>query len=232
MALIAKGMKALVLSSGGKDSILALHKAWQQGLKVVGIITMLPEDPESMLYHTHNVQYVEEMAESMGLRWYGIEASKEEEEDALERTLKSLDANILVTGGVSSNYQMEKFTRIAEAANMHHLAPLWGNSPQGVLQEVLAMRMEVMITAVAAYGLDEGWLGRLLTEESVTELLRLSEKYRFNPIGEGGDLDSFVLDAPSYRKRLVPMKMAKKWYGDRGALDIQELKMVQKGDNG
>lgn len=220
--------RALVLSSGGKDSILALHKVWEQGLKVIGIITMLPEDPESMLYHTHNVRHVKKIAESIGMDWYGFEAKKREEEKALERALKKLSAELLITGGIASNYQKDVFDKVAESVNMKHLAPLWGMKPHDILKEIISMKMDVMIIAVAAYGLGENWLGRHLTKESVDELLKLSEKYRFNPVGEGGDFDSFVLDAPLYKKRLIPLKVIKRWEKDSGALEIQELMMEDK----
>lgn len=221
--------RALVLSSGGKDSILALHDAWKQGIRVIGIITMLPEDPESMLYHVHNVRHVKKIAESIGVDWYGFEAKKEEEEKALEKALEKLDAELLVTGGIASNYQKEIFDRIAELVNMEHLAPLWGKKPHYILKEIISMNMDVMIIAVAAYGLGENWLGRHLTKESVSELLKLSEKHHFNPVGEGGDFDTFVLDAPLYKKRLIPSKVMKRWEKDSGALEIQELMMQEKG---
>lgn len=223
-----QGDRALVISSGGKDSILALHKAWALGLRIIGIVTMLPEDPYSMLYHAHNVRHVKSIAESIGINWYGFEAKKEDEEGSLERALKKLRANLLISGGVASNYQKDRFDKIAESVNMKHLAPLWNMKAHEVLKEIISINMDVMIISVAAYGLDESWLGRRLTKESVNELLRLSEKYHFNLIGEGGDYDSFVLDAPLYKKRLVPLKVIKKWEKDSGTLDIQELILVEK----
>ena len=44
--------------SGGKDSVLSMHLAHNQGIKITGIMTMIPEDQESMLYHTHNINLV------------------------------------------------------------------------------------------------------------------------------------------------------------------------------
>jgi diphthine-ammonia ligase len=227
MSLI-QSPNALALCSGGKDSILALHKAWALGVKIIGIVTMIPEDHESMLYHTHNVKHVKKIAESIGIAWYGVEAKKGEEEKALERALKKLKADLLISGGIASNYQKHRFDKIAESANMKHLAPLWNMKPNDVLKEIILMKMDVMIVAVAAYGLDESWLGRHLTKQSVNELLRLSEKYNFNPIGEGGDYDSFVLDAPLYNKRLLPLKVIKRWDKDSGAIEIQDLMTVNK----
>ncbi|MGQ9718352.1 MAG: diphthine--ammonia ligase [Nitrososphaerales archaeon] len=224
-----KGSKALVLSSGGKDSILALHKAWHVGLRIDGIITMLPEDPESMLYHTHNVEHVEKIADCIGTEWYGFKARKKEEELSLEQSLKKLDAEVLVSGGISSKYQKDRFDKVSESANIRHFSPLWGMRPYDVLNEVLSMKLDVMIVAVAAYGLDEKWLGKHFTEESVGELLELSKKYHFDLVGEGGDIETFVLDAPLYKKRLIPLKTIKRWEKDSGTLKIQDLMVVDKG---
>ncbi|MCP8310543.1 MAG: diphthine--ammonia ligase [Candidatus Methylarchaceae archaeon HK01M] len=220
--------KTLVLSSGGKDSILALHKACNLGLRVEGIITILPEDPESMLYHTYNVIHVKKIAESTGIRWYGVVAKKDEEERALERFIGRLSAEVLVSGEIASNYQKEKFDKIADSVDMRHFTPLWGMKPREVLEEILLIKMDVIIVAVAAYGLGEEWLGRHLTEESIGELLRLSEKYHFNPTGEGGDIESFVLDAPLYKKRLRLLRALKTWEKDRGSLEIRELVLEDK----
>ncbi|MEM3449746.1 MAG: diphthine--ammonia ligase [Nitrososphaerales archaeon] len=225
-----RNSRAIVLSSGGKDSILALHKAWELGVKIIGIITMLPKDPNSMLYHTHNVKHVKSIAESIGINWYGFEAEKEEEEKALERALKKLKVDLLISGCIASKYQKDRFNNIAESVNMKHFTPLWNMKAYDIFKEIISMRMDVMIISVAAYGLDENWLGRHLTKENINELLRLSEKYRFNPIGEGGDYDSFVLDAPLYKNKLIPLKVIKKWEKDSGALEIQELMIVEKSD--
>lgn len=218
----------LVLSSGGKDSILALHLAYEKGWKLDGIITIIPEDPESMLYHTYNVKYVEKIAESIGTPWFYTYAKKDEEEKALEFILKKVDTDILVSGSVSSKYQKERFDKICNKIGIQHFTPLWGLNPQTIFYKLLDLKMDVLIIAVAAYGLGEEWLGKHLDNESVKRLLQLSEKYHFNPIGEGGDLDTFVLDAPLYKKRLIVLKAMKNWYWDHGDLKIEELKLMDK----
>ena len=224
----SRRVKTLILSSGGKDSILALHRAYELGFSLDGIITILPEDSESMLYHTYNVIHVEKIAKSIGIKWYGVEAKKEEEERALEKTLLQLDAEVLISGEIASNYQRKKFDRITKSANIGHYTPLWGMEPHEVLTEIILMKIDAIIVAVAAYGLGKEWLGKRLTEKSISELLKLSEKYHFNPSGEGGDLESFVLDAPLYKKRLRPVNVVKTWEKDRGYLEIEEVVLEDK----
>ena len=214
---------ALCLSSGGKDSTVALHIAHSRGIQIKALLTMIPKDPESMLYHTHNVHLVESIAKVTGLPWISVQAEKDREEEALQEALQKMEADYLVTGGIASNYQKERFDRICRDTGKEHYAPLWGISPEELYNKILESGMDVVIVSVAAYGLGQEWLGAHLNEETIAKLLKLAAKYKFNPVGEGGDLDTLVLDAPLYRKRLEIKKMTKKWFWDRGRLEIEEI---------
>ena len=54
-----------------------MHLAHNQGIKITGIMTMIPEDQESMLYHTHNINLVKTIAKVTGLNWIPVSASKD-----------------------------------------------------------------------------------------------------------------------------------------------------------
>jgi len=60
----------------------------------------------------------------------------------------------------------------------------------------------IILTAVAAKGLDESWLGRELTEAEWPKLERLSKIHGIHLTGEGGEYESFVLDTPDFSKRI------------------------------
>lgn len=220
--------KGISFSSGGKDSILALHLASTSGIEITSIMTMIPEDPESMLYHTHNVDLVQSIGDVIGVKWIPVSAPKADEKEALKQALSGIDADYLVTGGIASSYQKVRFDEVCAQAGMEHYAPLWGTSPKELYGRILELRMDVMIIAVAAYGLGEEWLGRHLDEDTVGLLLRRAERYRFNAVGEGGDLDTLVLDAPLYKRKLRPTKTIREWEGDRGRLVISGLDEAEK----
>ena len=224
-----KSRSALALASGGKDSILAIHLATSNGFDIKGIVTVIPEDPESMLYHTHNVFHVEEIARSIGAKWYPVEAPESEEEESLSTALTSLDATTLVTGGIASKYQKIRFERIGRKAGMDVHSPIWNMNQEEVLERIVKMGFDTIIISVAAYGLGEEWLGRHLDYVNVNKLLSLSQSCQFNIVGEGGEYDTLVLDAPFYTKRLEPTKVLRHWYGDRGRLEIVEMSSIDKG---
>ena len=215
-------------SSGGKDSILSLHLAHKNGINIKAMLTMIPEDSESMLYHTHNVSLVKIIAEVMGIEWISVNAPKNSEINALTKALKKVDAKYLITGGIESNYQKKKFDNVCDKVNMTHYAPLWGLNAKELYDNIITNKIDPIIVSVAALGLGKEWLGVHLKEQSINKLLELSEKYKFNAVGEGGDLDTLVLDAPLFSKKLKPSEVELKWYGDRGKLEINNLKKISK----
>jgi uncharacterized protein (TIGR00290 family) len=86
-----------------------------------------------------------------------------------------------------------------------------------------------VIVSVFAYGFDESWLGRKLDKNVVQDLLKLDEKYHVNPCGEGGEFESFVLDAPFFKKKIEIMHARKEVQKDNtGVLEIQELRLMEK----
>ena len=220
--------EAISFSSGGKDSVLSLHIAHSDGLEISSMMTMIPEDPESMLYHTHNVHLVEKIANSIDVEWIPITAPKDQELESLTKKLIDMNKDYLITGGIESMYQKKKFDLACKNANMIHYSPLWGIQPKQLYDKILEYNLDVIIVSVAAYGLDQEWLGRHLDKFSIQELLSRADKYNFNAVGEGGDLDSLVLDGPLYRKKLQLKTTTKIWNGDHGHLEITEIDELSK----
>ena len=79
-----------------------------------------------------------------------------------------------------------------------------------------------MITSVACDGLDQDWIGKILDEESLESLIKLSTKYRFNVDGEGGEYETLVVYGPHFDGQ-IEVKGSPKWYGRRGELLISEI---------
>jgi len=220
--------RAVCLSSGGKDSILALHLASESGAELTGLVTIFPEDQESLIYHVPNLDRVGAIAEALGLEWFRGEARKDREVEALERVLGLVDAEVVVTGGTSSNFQRRIFDSVASRLGFESYAPLWGWSAEEEFSELMKRRFRIMVVGVAALGLGGEWLGQILTEQKINRLLRLSEQYRFNALGEGGDFETFVLDAPLYKKAIRVVEGKPVWFGDRGHYIIGKIDFEEK----
>src|SRR5207247_5324426 len=64
---LARPARVAALFSGGKDSTYAAYVASQRGWDVTHLLSILPQDRDSMLFHTPNLHMTPIQAEAMGL---------------------------------------------------------------------------------------------------------------------------------------------------------------------
>ncbi len=80
---------------------------------------------------------------------------------------------------------------------------------------------EIRIIRVAAYGLDESWLGRTLDADALDELEELNEEYGVHLLGEGGEFETLVTDGPHMDRR-IELEYSTEWDGTRGTLVVED----------
>ncbi|VVC03882.1 Diphthamide synthase [Candidatus Bilamarchaeum dharawalense] len=211
-------MRVAVLFSGGKDSTHAAGWALEQGYKPI-LITVKP--PEySMMFHHPNIHVTELQARAMGLEQIFVETTEENWRDQLVKTFKKLKVEAIVSGAVASTYQKSRLDDIASELNIKSFAPLW-HADEHQLKKMLDT-MEIFVIAVSAEGLDEKFLG-----EPLKKLVEAKVK-NVHPFLEGGEGETFVTDAPFFKKRIKIKKWNKKWDGVRGVAEIVEAELVGK----
>ncbi|MDE2519323.1 MAG: diphthine--ammonia ligase [Methanocorpusculum sp.] len=187
------------LTSGGKDSILALQKALDAGMDVSYMVTVVPENPDSYMFHAANLAAVPVIAERCGMTYVGIPTPGEKEEELrdLERGLAALPIEGVIAGAIESEYQRSRIAALCDRLGIQLFAPLWQMDPLALLHEV-AERMDVRIVVTAADGLGENVLGKRIDADLIDLLCRISAKRRIHIAGEGGEYESLTLDAPCF----------------------------------
>lgn len=217
------------LFSGGKDSTLALHRAIGAGIRMDLLITMRPAGRESYMFHYPNVEYTKLQAEALGMRhaFADTEGIKEKELEDLERALVDNGVRLLVTGATYSRYQGDRINAMAARLGVEHLAPLWHIDPMEELNE-LAGGYDAIIASVSAEGLDESFLGKRIDAQMIGRLVELNRRHGINLLFEGGEAETFVLDAPLFRKRIVVGKARAEFSKGRGAYIIEEAGLGDK----
>ena len=134
----------------------------------------------------------------------------------------------IYTGALASVYQKSRVERICSELRLECVSPLWGIDPQTHLRTLLREEFIVQVVSVSALGLEEVWLGRILDEKAIDELVSLGAKYKFHIGLEGGEGETFVLDCPLFSKRIEVIASQKHWRGDSGFLEIKEARAVPK----
>ena len=226
-------MRTAVLFSGGKDSCLALHYALQS-TDVKCLITVVSENPASYMFHTPNITLAEKQAEAIGLPII-IEKTKGEKEielkdleKAIKKAKEKYEIKAIVTGAVASVYQSSRVQKICDELNLQCISPLWQRDQFELLQEVIKLNFDVIIIGDFAYGLDD-FIGRKVDKKFIDDIKVLNEKYKISPCGEGGEFESFVLDADFFKKKLKIEKshVEKDKEGGR-ILILDKIKIVKK----
>jgi ABC transporter with metal-binding/Fe-S-binding domain ATP-binding protein len=221
-------MRLVALISGGKDSVCALNCALREH-EVVQLVNVQASE-DSLLYHVPCACFTRLISEAVGIPLLsGVSFSHDDELTLLKTLLKGAEADGVVAGTIASNYQMSRLKTLCTQLKLKLYAPLWNKGSERLLR-AMAGAMDIIFVQVAAYGMSESWLGRKLDEGAVDDLSVLHSKYGVHIMGEGGEYETLVVDAPIFKRRIKVKKYEKKWFSEqwRGCLEIREFQLEDK----
>ena len=223
-------MRVAALFSGGKDSTYALYVAQLRGWEVSDLVAILPRADDSMLYHVPNIRLAPLLSECLGIRLVTREAESGEDEElrALGESLHGLQVDGLVMGTIASDYQKSRIDAVCHGLGLKCFVPLWRQSQASLLSDYIAAGFRILVTGVAAEGLDESWLGREINDEARHDLLELNRMHGLSPCGEGGEYETLVVDGPNFSKRLQVIEARKEFKGSSGIYRILRAEAVKK----
>jgi diphthine-ammonia ligase len=226
-------MRLGVLFSGGKDSTLALHLA-EEKEEVVCLITLVSKNPESYMFHTPNIDVTALQAKALSLRLVSVDTEGKKEEELADLKQAIADAKNkfkidgVVTGAVESVYQASRVQRICNNLGLWCFNPLWKHDQKKLLEMLIEKNFNVIISGVFAYPLDETWLGKQINEQFIKRIVDLQEQYGISPSGEGGEIETTVLDAPLFTQKIAVTDSMIDWRGNSGTFQIKRAKLVPK----
>jgi ABC transporter with metal-binding/Fe-S-binding domain ATP-binding protein len=226
-------MKIGVLFSGGKDSCLALSKAMKEH-EIACLISIISENEESFMFHTPNIWITKMQAEAIGIPLISVttEGKKEDELEDLEKAIsnakKKYKIEGIVTGSVRSIYQSSRIERICKKLDLWCFNPLWLMDEIELLNEIVNLEIKAIISGVFAFPLEKEMLGKVINKELINKLASLKQKYAINPAGEGGEIETTVLDAPLFKKRIEVEESEVKYENYSGVFSINKARFVEK----
>jgi ABC transporter with metal-binding/Fe-S-binding domain ATP-binding protein len=226
-------MRLAVLFSGGKDSTLALLKASEKE-EVVCLISILSKNKESYMFHTPNIWITKLQAKAIGLPLIqkltmGVQEKELEDlKGAIKQAKERFKIEGIVSGAVESVYQAERIQRICHELCLWCFNPLWKKNQQELLEEIVEGGFRAIISGIFAYPLDKSWLGKEIDNELTRKLVTLQKEYGISPSGEGGEIETTVLDAPLFKKRIEVLDFAVEAKGNSGVFLIKKARLADK----
>ncbi len=223
-------MKLAALFSGGKDSCLAMHHLMTKH-EIVCLITMISQNDESYMFHVPNIEFAEVQADAIGLpiilkKTPGVkEEELEELKQAIIEAKEKYAVEGIITGAIRSVYQASRIQKICDDLEIKCFNPLWMRDQTEILRELIKLNFKVIISGVFAYPFDESFLGKVIDEEMIAKLLVFKEKYKINEAGEGGEIETTVLDAPFFKKEIIIKDSAQTFDKYAGTYTIKDYEL-------
>lgn len=122
----------------------------------------------------------------------------------LLRYIKNIYPEIegVISGAIFSNYQKIRIDLVCRSLGLQSVTPLWHIDQPKLLDEMISNGMKSVLVKVSSLGLVKKHLMKYL-DEVQNELLDLFQKYGVHVCGEGGEYETFTLDCPEYKNKIV-----------------------------
>ena len=226
-------MDVAILFSGGKDSTMALYNALEAKEEVKYLLSMKSKNDESYMFHVPNIHITDLLSEALDIPIISAQTDgiKEEELKDLKRefeNLKALGVEAIYTGALYSTYQKSRIEKLCDEVGLKAISPYWHVDELEYMRKIVSLGFKIIICGVAAWGLDESWLGRVIDDEAIDELVRINEKYQVNIAFEGGEAETLAIDGPIFKKRIKILKDRKQWHLDSGLYIIEDAVLEDK----
>ena len=225
-------MRLAALFSGGKDSTYAMYKLMKEGHEIKYLITIFSERQDSWMFHYPCIELTKLQSEALGIKQIikKTKGEKEKELKDLKDVLISVKDEIdgIVTGALYSDYQKTRIEKICKELGLKCLSPLWHSDLEKMLKEEIDLGFEIVITGVAAEGLDKSWLGRKIDFDLIEKLKELNKKFGINIGAEGGEFETLVIDCPIFKKKIKILESDSIWDDktNSGYLKIKDATIV------
>jgi len=226
-------MRLAVLLSGGKDSHLAMFRAMKSH-EISCLISIESENKESYMFHVPNIHITELQAKAMELPLIKQKTKGEKESEledlklAIKKAIEEYDIEGVVSGAVRSTYQASRIQKICKDLDIWCFNPLWLEDEKTILKELIENGFEVIITGVFSYPFEKDMLGRRIDEEMMNYLIEMKKRYKTSLVGEGGEFETTVLDAPFYKRKIKIVESEIVYSNYSGMLIIKKAELVEK----
>ena len=212
---------------------MAVYAALEAKEDVKYLLSMKSKNDESYMFHVPNIHVTDLLSEALDIPIMSVETDgvKEEELEDLKAAfveLKNLGVEAIYTGALYSVYQKSRIEKLGDEVGLEIISPYWHVDELEYMRKIVSLGFKIMICGVAAWGLDESWLGRIIDDDTMEELVKLNEKYHFDIAFEVGEAETLAVDGTNFKKRIEILKYKKEWHLDSGVFIIEDAVLREK----
>ena len=190
--------KFVISFSGGKDSMLALHRMIKRGYTPVALLTTVKKNEGESWTHGINLDFLNRVSKSLGIDLITVECEVSEYESEFERKLleaKEKGATICVYGDIDIEHHRQWGVDRCNSVNMNAEFPLWQENREDLVYEFIDNGYKAIIKTINLNNLGEEFLGEILTKDLIQKIKETGS----DACGENGEYHTFVSDGPLFK---------------------------------
>ncbi|HSS46798.1 MAG TPA: diphthine--ammonia ligase [Burkholderiales bacterium] len=198
-------MKIILSWSGGKDSMLMLHKLLQEGEReILALITTVIEGEGKIVMHEVPQALVEAQACALGFPLYTLalprnpgNAVYEEKFGGMLERLKRRGVEGIAFGDIFLEDIRDYRQGFLQKVGVQPLFPIWKTDSHRLARDFIELGFKGITVCVDSRTLDASFAGREINEDFLQSL-----PAGVDPCGENGEFHSFVYDGPLFKDRV------------------------------
>jgi uncharacterized protein (TIGR00290 family) len=180
--------------SGGKDSMLALHRALAAGWRVEALLAMFDETGQRSRSHAIAPALMQAQAAALGIPLVTRQAGWHDYEAVFSDQLRAFAGQGL-THGLFGDIDLQPHRdweeKVCAQAGLRAELPLWQQPRRALVDELLALGYRARVVCVDARWLDAGFCGREFDAAFLADL-----PPGVDACGENGEFHTFVYAGP------------------------------------
>jgi uncharacterized protein (TIGR00290 family) len=194
--------KRIVVSfSGGKDSVLALHRLQESGdWEVDSLLTTLTEGYNRTTMHGVRNNLLELQAKSLGIPLRKVWIPRDCPNEVYQQRMKQA-----VNGIVSDGIQYIMFgdiflqdiksyrEKMLQGTGLTPIFPIWGEDSKQVMKEFLEKDFKTVICCIDISVIDKSFAGRIMDQRFINDYPDGQDI-----CGENGEFHTYVFDGPNF----------------------------------
>jgi asparagine synthase (glutamine-hydrolysing) len=227
-----------VLFSGGKDSNYVTYLAQKASNTISCLITLSSKNPNSYMFQSVGNNIIDFQAKAMNipLLRYETKGEKEKELEDLKSALKLAKEKYNITGvcsgAIKSAYQASRIQKICLELDLFCYNPIWQIDEDEYMNKLLENKFKISIFGIFSYPFEKPMLGKIISQTELNKLKQLRADFQISIAGEGGEYESFILDAPMYKQKLQLLNFKTEMDSENsGIITDCEVELVEKEEN-
>ncbi|MDR7071125.1 diphthine--ammonia ligase [Fictibacillus barbaricus] len=193
--------KIVVSFSGGKDSVLALHRIQNSGeWEVDSLLTTLTENYDRTTMHGVRNELLELQGASLGIPlrrvWIPQDCPNETYQERMEEAINQIkeDGITYIMFGDIFLEDVKKYReKMLEGTGLTPVFPLWKEDSAELIDEFLQEGYKTVLCCVDTHKIDQSFVGRVIDQPFIQEYPR-----EHDICGENGEFHTFVFDGPAF----------------------------------